>query len=292
MSPATLQSLPLVASRPNSSFFSTPARLSPAANEELDPYAGDRSFVMSLARGVSVLQAFSQVSGPVTLSEISRRIHIPRTAVRRLLYTLCELGYVRTVDARYALTPKSLELGAAFTSSSDFILKAQPIVTQLSMKLRAFCALSVQQNDQSMLACAAGSCDVATAKHRVPVPGTKVPLYASASGLIFLSELTEADLNTYLTQTRMSPITYRTQTTAKALRESVNAAKAKGYATCDQTVINNVCAIAVPVTDINRKVVAAMVTGIAAGSLTEYEIQSSVVPTLKVAARQIGLHWY
>src|SRR5471032_2029895 len=114
---------------------------------------------MSFARGVSVIQAFAHVSRPLSIAEISHRIHIPRAAVRRLLHTLSELGYVKEVGLRYALTPKTLELGNAFASSNDIFIGVQPIVSRLADSLRCFCALSVPENDETMLMCLAGATD-------------------------------------------------------------------------------------------------------------------------------------
>ena len=278
----------------------------PVARDQLHAYCGDRSFVMSFARGVSVLQAFAQIPRPMTLAEISRSIHIPRAAVRRLLYTLCELGYVKSAGPGYALTPKSLELGTAFTNSSDFILRAQPIVSRLSDRLQTFCARSVQQSEQSMLTCvaghvpvacvddaavAAGAAGVAAPRHRVLAPGSKAPLYASASGLVFLSTFTEAQLDDYFARTALRPITVRTPALPQQVLDALRTVRAKGYATCDRTLDNGVLSVAVPVHDANGRVVASMLVGVAVQRSHDVGLQAVLVPALTAAAREVGLHW-
>ena len=52
----------------------------------------DPDYVQSLARGLSVIEAFTAARRPLTLSDVARRAGISRAAVRRMLHTLCGLG--------------------------------------------------------------------------------------------------------------------------------------------------------------------------------------------------------
>lgn len=69
---------------------------------------GDPLFMTSLARGLLVIGAFSGSRRRRTVAEISRRTGFSRAAVRRCLYTLCELGYAGCKDHAYWLLPKVL----------------------------------------------------------------------------------------------------------------------------------------------------------------------------------------
>lgn len=46
-------------------------------------YKGDPDFMMSLARGLQVLQAFRPQQSPLSISQLSQLTGIPRAAVRR-----------------------------------------------------------------------------------------------------------------------------------------------------------------------------------------------------------------
>ncbi len=269
----------------------------PVVHDELTAFAGDRSFVMSFARGMAVIQAFAHVSRPLSIAEISHRIHIPRAAVRRLLHTLGELGYVKVVGLRYALTPKTLELGNAFASSNDIVIAVQPIVSRLAERLHSFCALLVPEHDYTMLMCLAGtatgkSSPVNTvSRHMAPGAGAKAPLYASASGLIFLSTYTGAQLDAYFDRVAMLPITFRTQTVATQVRDSVRRVREQGYAVCDRAFANDLRSIAVPVRDACGTVVAAMIAVVGAERLIDQALRSSLLPALGAAAQQAGQRW-
>ena len=54
---------------------------------------GNPDFVLSLARGLKVIETFEGQTGGISPSEIARRTGFSRAAVRRLLVTLEALGY-------------------------------------------------------------------------------------------------------------------------------------------------------------------------------------------------------
>jgi IclR helix-turn-helix domain len=73
----------------------------PIALEEGEGNADNRSFVKSVARGMTVIHAFANASRPLSIAEVSHRVDVPRAAVRRMLHTLCELGYVRALGSLF-----------------------------------------------------------------------------------------------------------------------------------------------------------------------------------------------
>src|ERR1700752_2342293 len=89
------------------------------AEASLAGAAVDRDFVASLARGLAVIQAFTNHQQRLTIAKISQRTGIARAAVRRYLHTLAELGYVVTHDGcRFSLRPKVISLGQAYLSAT------------------------------------------------------------------------------------------------------------------------------------------------------------------------------
>src|SRR3977135_1473024 len=74
-----------------------PPKPTPAAS--LDIYTGDPNFMTSLARGLIVIQAFTQQSPQMTISQLSIKTGLSRAAVRRCLYTLTKVG---VAGARHA----------------------------------------------------------------------------------------------------------------------------------------------------------------------------------------------
>src|ERR1700748_3011776 len=109
-------------------------KITPASS--LDVFTGDPNFMTSLARGLIVIQAFTQQNPQMTISQISVRTGLSRAAVRRCLYTLSKLGFAGAEDGqRYSLRPKMLTLANTYTATSTLASRAQPILERMSAAL-------------------------------------------------------------------------------------------------------------------------------------------------------------
>jgi IclR family pca regulon transcriptional regulator len=136
--PPTEQSLP-IASGALVDMPADPIRAAP----------GDPDFMTSLARGLTVIGAFTRQKRQLTIAQISQRSGIPRAAVRRCLYTLGKLGYVGTEDRRtFTLRPKILELGHAYMTSSPLAASAQPVLDRVSDMIHESCSMAILDGDE------------------------------------------------------------------------------------------------------------------------------------------------
>ena len=93
-------------------------------------------FIEALARGLEVIAAFEPGREAMTLSDVATATGLARPTARRILLTLAELGYVRADGARYTLTPRVLELGAAYVGSQGLWEVARPHLQELSAQTR------------------------------------------------------------------------------------------------------------------------------------------------------------
>jgi IclR family pca regulon transcriptional regulator len=70
---------------------------------ELAVHEGNPDFVLSLARGLRVMESFASHPDGLTIAEISRATVFSRAAVRRLLIPLELLGYVEAHARKFQL---------------------------------------------------------------------------------------------------------------------------------------------------------------------------------------------
>jgi Fic family protein len=70
---------------------------------ELGVHEGNPDFVLSLARGLLLIECLAGHPDGLTIAEISRATGFSRAAVRRLLITLALLGYIEVQARRYQL---------------------------------------------------------------------------------------------------------------------------------------------------------------------------------------------
>src|SRR6185312_1419557 len=91
----------------------------------------DPDFVESIARGLDVLTAFDRARPVMSLSEVAEAAALARPTARRILRTLDALGYVRSTDQGFTLTPKVLELGLTYVQSLGLWDVARPHLEDL-----------------------------------------------------------------------------------------------------------------------------------------------------------------
>lgn len=105
----------------------------------------ERNFITSLARGVSILEAFDPANPRMGITDLARKTGLSKSTVYRLVYTLCSLGYIIPVEEenKYTLGPKVLALGFAVLSSLELREVAQPYLMALSRNVKETVNLAV-----------------------------------------------------------------------------------------------------------------------------------------------------
>lgn len=224
-----------------------------AVTEQHDGRGGGE-FVQSLARGLDVITAFDSDHRSLTLSQVAQRTGLNRATARRFLHTLLTLGYVHQENQRFALTPRVMRLGYAFLSGLPLSEIAQPHLKDLSTTLGESTSVSVLDGSDVLYVARVQTHRImATA---IPV-GTRFPAYATSMGLVLLAGLSEEELDRYLDETVLTPITVYTVTDPRELRAELALVRQRGYAVCDQQLSLGLRSVAVPIREGGR-VVAAM----------------------------------
>lgn len=242
-------------------------------------------FVEALARGLDVLTCFDSRRPTMTLSEVAIAAGLARPTARRLLLTLSELGYVRAVDNGYALTPRVLDLGMAYTSSLGLWDLARPHLE----------ALVRRTGESSSMAQLDGSDIVYVARVSVPKIialrvdiGTRFPAERTSQGKVLLAALTEDQVAETLAQASRSGLPPRPYAADELAAELVRV-RAQGWALADEELAPGVRSVAAPVRDAAGVVRAAMnVTVHAAETSTETLLHDHLPLLLQTAGRISG----
>ena len=158
------------------------------------PAASDQ-YVQSLARGLAVIRAFDTDHPKMTLTEVAARTDLTRATARRFLYTLVELGYVRTDGKIFALTAKVLQLGYAYLSGLSLPQLAQPHLEELSLQLGESTSAAVLEGTDIAYIARVSTRRIMTVGITV---GTRFPAYATSMGRVLLAALPPAQLQDYL----------------------------------------------------------------------------------------------
>ncbi|MDO8337551.1 MAG: IclR family transcriptional regulator C-terminal domain-containing protein [Microcella sp.] len=229
----------------------------PSADEEGSGTGSEPSgdFVQSFARGLAVIRAFDADHAELTLSEVAVRAEMPRAAARRFLATLVSLGYVRTSDRAFALTPRVLELGYSYLSALSLPEVAQPHLEGLSHELDESTSLAVLDGTDVVYVARVPTRRIMSVSITI---GTRFPAWATSLGRVLLAALPDDAADAVLAHSDLRPFTPTTLVERSALLAELDRVRRAGWAMVDGELEEGLRSIAAPVRDASGAVVAAV----------------------------------
>jgi len=253
--------------------------------EQIDALT-DPSFMTSLARGLAVVQAFSDSRKPQTIAQISQKTGIPRAAVRRCLFTLQQLGYVDAELNNFSLRPKVLTLGYSYLSSTPLTVSSQPYLNAISRDLGESCSIAVLDDGEVLYVARSAASRVMSVALNT---GSRLPAYCTSLGRVMLAYLPPDQLDAYFARARLRPMTEKTVTNQKRLRELLAGVRQDGYAINDEELELGLRSIAVPVRGASGQVVAALNIGAQAARVSVERMREQFLPVLLRGAQELSV---
>ena len=212
------------------------------------------SRVQSIERAFAVLSALS--SGPIGVTEVAERADLPKSTAARMLATLSHEGAVEQVpgDTRYRLGPRIATLAEGVVPVRSLIATARPILEELAAETGETAGLSIAEG------VVVHYVDQVGTSHQVQVrdwTGTRVPMHAVSSGLVFLAQLPPSALDAYLSRD-LEAFTSRTLTEPDAIRERLHQVAIDGFAWVHEEFAEGLSSVAAGVADATGSVAAAI----------------------------------
>jgi len=245
----------------------------------------NEGFIRSFARGLAVIEAMGR-NGTHTVATVSAATGLPRTVVRRILLTLCELGFAAESDEKgFRLTPKILNLGMTYLTSLPFWGHAQRVLETLCAQTGESCAMAVFDGEEVVFVLRIPSAKIMSLQLGV---GSRLPAYATAPGRAMLAFQPPEFLAHYVDTVSWRQYTPRTVGGTAALTTELEAVARDGYAWVDGEFDLHVSGLAVPVRDEQRKVVAAISANLVSGEINRDRAVRDLLPALRGAAEQLS----
>jgi IclR family pca regulon transcriptional regulator len=246
----------------------------------------DPNFMTSLARGLAVLQAFSDHRRSLTMAQISHKTGIPRASVRRCLHTLIQLGYAEADGNHFALKPKVLTLGYSYLSSTPLTVSAHPYLNQVSRTLNESCSLAVLQDDEVLYVGRSATSRIMSVSLTT---GSRLPAYCTSLGRVLLAHLSPPELDAYFDRVPLVAMTDKTVVSQARLREILHEVRAQGYATIEEELEVGLRSIAVPVRGASGNVLAALNVGAHAARVSRQKMTDAFLPVLLKGAQDLSI---
>jgi IclR family acetate operon transcriptional repressor len=208
--------------------------------------------VQSVERAFTILATVADE--PRGLSEIARRVGLPKSTVARLLATLeAQLAVERTDDC-YRIGPAVKDLAAAVTGNRYLITLARPELEGLVTATGEAAGMGVPEGDQVRYVIQLDSDNPVNVRDWT---GTLAPMHTAASGFTMLASWPDDELNRYLARD-LERNTSRTLTDATAIRVRLDAVRESGYAWGREEFFDGITSLAAPVVARGGSVVAAI----------------------------------
>ncbi len=254
------------------------------SSSEFSPYAGNPDFVLSLARGLRVIESFEGHQDGRSIVEIAHSTGLSRAAVRRLLHTLELLGYVERSRQVHRLKSQVLRLGFSFLSSSSVVEAARPILEQITEQIHESSSMSMLDGDQIVYVARSAASRILAAGLSV---GSRLPAYCTSMGRVLLSALPDDQLNAYFKLLKPRSYTPKTVTLVSQIKKAVLRVRRDGYAIVDEELESGLRSIAVPVSTRTNQVVAAINVGTHISRVDRATLLQECLPALQAGARSL-----
>ncbi|RCW45752.1 IclR family transcriptional regulator [Halopolyspora algeriensis] len=244
-----------------------------------------RDYLQSLERGLSVILAFSNHRPHLSLGDLAEATGLSRPTVRRIVLTLEELGYIHSEGRQFSLTPHVLALGNAYLSSLNITEVAQPFMEEVTRITGQTCSLAALDGDHAMTLARVPTRRVLSI---TLTTGSRLPAYATSMGRVLLAGLPDTELDSFLENAELDPLTPRTTTDPDQLRTIIAEVRQQGWALVDQELEEGVRSFSAPIRDFTGRVLASLSMSCATVQVSLETIREEHLPALIKTARDIS----
>jgi len=229
---------------------------------------------------MAVLSVFDETHTALTLSEISRRSHLPLTTTHRLLGELEKWQAVdRSDDGVYRIGRRLWQLGTLAPVQRELREVALPPMQDLFVATQENVTLAVRSGMSALyIERIHGRASVRVMSR----PGKPLPLHATGVGKVLLAHSGATVIDECLAS--MARITAKTIVDRQQMLHELALVRTNGYAVSREEMLNGVTAVAVPIFDWDGKILAAL--GLVTRTVRKDLAQ--LVPALRVAAASIS----
>jgi IclR family transcriptional regulator, KDG regulon repressor len=240
--------------------------------------------VPALQRTLDILEAMAAGGREMTITEANRKFHIPKSSVYSILQTLKSRGYVDKDDSdRYFLTLKIFTVGSTLVDSLDIRKRLYPYLRDLADKAEITGHLAVLDSGYAVYI---EKVEVLGALRLTTWVGKRMPVHSTSIGKALIAHLPDEEIDRIVAQRGLPRLTDKTITSPRKLKLELARVRELGYATANEENEAGVRAVAAPVFDHERRVVAAVNLG---GPAVQLKLEDLSALGRQVRAAAIGM---
>ncbi|HLH67768.1 MAG TPA: IclR family transcriptional regulator [Candidatus Dormibacteraeota bacterium] len=203
--------------------------------------------VTAVVRATAVLDLLAS-EGPLTVSQITSKLRLPRTSTFHLIKTLESTGLIRWIPEgnRYTLGLRIVDLSSRALGQLDIRRIAHPHLVRLSGQSGETSHLQVLELQTAEVVC------IDRIESREPLQvrawiGKRNPWHATASGKVFAAYASAEDLRYLLDDHTLQRPTPSTRHGREQLLRELEEVRGRGYAFNDEELMPGIRAVAAPI---------------------------------------------
>ena len=211
----------------------------------------------SIIRAIAILDLFDSEHPELGVREIARQVDYHPSTVGRILITLTTMGILSRDKSnhRYKMGAKVLKWGAVYLGSLNLQTITRPYMEELRLKTNETVSLYVPSEDERVLIERLESTHFIRVVAQV---GQRMPLYAGASGKVFLSFLPPDKREKILKNMHIERLTSQTIVDIAELRKEIKSIQENGYAVSRGERVEGAYSVSAPLFDFRNQVVGAI----------------------------------
>lgn len=248
-------------------------------------------YSQSLERGLAILGCFTPEHPILGIADIADELGMSRSTTHRYVTTLLALGYLEQGKARkYRLGLRVTDLGMSALNATGLRENVQPFLQELRQRTGFTTGLSILDGNEVLLVDRARSWRRARREANLLGlhPGSRLPAYCTAVGKVLLAYLPDRVRQELVSQMKLNRKGPHTITSKQALRIELERIAEDGLAVDDQELQAGVIAIAAPIRDESREVVAAIGITTSPEAISLMELVEALSPHLISTAARIS----
>jgi IclR family transcriptional regulator, pca regulon regulatory protein len=254
------------------------------------PSLREPRYSQSLERGLAILGCFTPKRPVLGIADIADELGMSRSTTHRYVITLVALGYLEQGASRkYRLGLRVTDLGMSALNSTGLREHAHPYLEELRQRTSYTASLATLDGADILYVDRVRSFRRGHGKAELDLhPGSRLPAYCTAMGKLLLANLPEAEQRDLIALIKPSKRGPNTITSKKALREELDEVLDAGFAVNDEELAAGLYAIAAPVRNEAREVVAAVSLSAHSSMISLEEMVDALGPHLVSTADRIS----
>jgi len=254
------------------------------------PSLREPRYSQSLERGLAILGCFTPKRPVLGIADIADDLGMSRSTTHRYVITLVALGYLEQGASRkYRLGLRVTDLGMSALNSTGLREHAHPYLDELRRRSSYTVSLGVLDDTDVLYVDRARSLRRGQDQNGLDLQaGSRLPAHSTAMGKLLLANLPDEDQRSVLASMKLTKRGPNTIASKKALREELDEVQEEGFAVNDEELAPGLFAIAAPVRNEARDVVAAVSLSAPSSMISLDELVDALGPHLVSTADRIS----